>query len=272
MTSCTWLFVPGSAPNRFDKAAGSGADEVILDLEDTVGAGEKEAARGAVVEWLAQGGRGWVRTNPAGSPWGRDDLAALADAQGLVGVMVPKAEDPVELGVAGGAVGRPVVALVETARGVLDARRLAAVDGVTALAFGSLDFILDVGVAHDADVVWHARSELVLASRSLGLSAPIDGVTSAVRDDALVHADAVRAKVAGFGGKLCIHPAQVEPAARGFAPSREEIAWARDILAAIGDDTLGVGIDGTMVDRPVIERARRILRTSGSDISMGAES
>lgn len=264
-----WLFVPGSRPERFDKAAAAGAAEVVLDLEDAVGGDDKGAAREAVVAWLDAGGTGWVRVNAAGTPWHDDDLAALAalvvapDAAGLRGVVLPKAEDPEDVRRVLAVLpdGAGLVPLVESARGVLGAAAIAASPGVTRLAFGSVDYSLDIGAEEEPATLAHPRSVLVVASRAAGLAAPVDGVTTDVRDEALVAADADRARRLGFGAKLCIHPAQVPVVRRVFAPSDEDLAWARGVLDAAGAHPTGAAFahEGRMVDAPVLARARVLL-------------
>lgn len=263
MSAATWLFVPGSHPDRFAKAAASGADEVICDLEDSVAPGEKEQARADVVTWLRGGGSGWVRLNAVGTRWHDDDVAALAGCAGLRGLVVPKAESPSALAALGAEVPRPdgLVALVESAIGVLHAVDLAACPAVGRLAFGSIDYALDVDVdaAEDDDSLLLARSTLVLASRAGGRAAPIDGVTTALDDPDALAADARRARRLGFGGKLCLSPRQVPIVAAHFRPSDQEVDWARRVVAASDGGGAVVAIGGEMADRPVLERAQRIL-------------
>jgi citrate lyase subunit beta/citryl-CoA lyase len=147
--------------------------------------------------------------------------------------------------------------LVETARGLAACRDIACAAGVTRLAFGSIDYAADLGMAHVRDALLIARAEIVLASRLAGLPAPIDGVTTAIDDDETIADDARYAAALGFGGKLCIHPRQIPPVRRGFAPSDAELAWARRIIVA--PEGGAVSVDGTMVDAPVRLRARQIL-------------
>ncbi|MGW4522231.1 HpcH/HpaI aldolase/citrate lyase family protein [Amycolatopsis sp. NPDC004378] len=249
MTATTYLFVPGDRPDRFGKAAASGADVVLLDLEDAVAPADKDAARAAVAAWLADHDA-MVRINAPGTPWFDAD-AALVTARG-VPVVVPKAETP---GVLAGF--REVVALVETAKGVERAGEVAAVASVTRLAFGSIDLAVELGVdPDDPEPFAYARSRLVVSSAAAGLAPPIDGVTTDLRDDRRLEADVRYARRMGFGGKLCIHPSQVEPVRAGFAATEAEREWARKVLTA-GESASTV--DGKMVDRPVLARARRIL-------------
>ncbi|MFB4421378.1 CoA ester lyase [Streptomyces sp. QL37] len=252
-TARTLLFVPGHRPDRFDKAAGSGADLVIVDLEDAVAADDKDRARRAAAEWPGLGDRAVVRVNAPGTPWFEADLRMAA---GLgCPVMVPKSEDPAVL--AEIAARCTLIALVETALGTERAYEVCSVPGVVRAAFGNVDLAAQLGVAHDDTLaLTHARSRLVLASAAAGISPPVDGVTTAVRDADALAADAAHARRLGFSGKLCVHPAQIAPAAAGFAPTESELRWARAVLEA-GDAVTTV--DGHMVDKPVLERARRIL-------------
>ncbi len=258
-----WLFVPGHRPERFDKALAAGANHVIVDLEDAVAPADKDTARAALVQWLAgTTARVAVRVNAADTAWFADDLRALA-SPAVGAVMLPKAEDPQVLAAIAGQ--RPDVALVplvESAAGIANARALAAMPGVQCLAFGSIDFQVDLRM-RDAteDELLPFRAELVLASRLATIAAPLDGVTTAIDDAERLAADVQRARRLGFGGKLCIHPKQVAPVRAGFAPSAAERAWAERVLAAAAASAgAAVALDGKMVDRPVILRAQAILR------------
>jgi citrate lyase subunit beta/citryl-CoA lyase len=253
----TWLFVPGNRPERFDKARAAGADEVICDLEDAVPVEAKTAARASVAHWLSTDGRGWVRVNAVETPWYEEDIDALVGLPGLRGFVVPKAESPEALLALGAR--SAVIALIETALGVHRAFEVAAGPAVHRLAFGSIDFAADIDAAENDTALLMARSTLVLASRVAGKPAPIDGVTQALTDVALIRADAVRARELGFGGKLCVHPAQIAPVAEAFRPNPDQIARARTTLAAAGADAGASGVHGLMVDKPVLDRARRIL-------------
>lgn len=253
------LFVPATHPGRITKARASGASFVIADLEDAVAPADKPAARGALSAYLADGPSGAplaLRINGIGTPWFADDLA-LAQSLPLAGVILPKAESAEEGADLRAALpeGGAVLALVETARGIGEARALAR--GFDRLIFGSLDYAADLGCAHVPAALAHARAELVLAARLAGQDAPLDGVTTDPRDARLIEADAARAAALGFGGKLLIHPEQIAPARAGFRPQASEIDWARRVLEAAESAALAV-VDGKMVDAPVIARARLI--------------
>lgn len=257
----TVLFVPGDRPERFAKAVRSGADAVIVDLEDAVAPDRKDAARAATIRAVGDGVvLPYVRINASGAPGHEADVAAVAELAGSVrlpGVMVPKAESPEELCAVAERFAPHVemVALIETARGWLEAPRIAAAERVTRLAFGAHDLAADVGADESALDV--ARFQVVVASRAAGIAAPWDSPFTGFTDPAAVRESAANAKRLGFGGKLCIHPDQVEPVRAAFSPTAAEIAWARRVIAA--DAGAATQVDGAMVDRPIVERARRIL-------------
>jgi len=259
----TYLFVPGTRPERFAKALAAGAHAVIIDLEDAVAPADKETARAAVAAALPLPQPVLVRVNAAGTPWFDDDLR-LCRRAGIDGIVLPKAEDPAVVERIRAVVGpqAAIYPLIETAQGLWNALAIARATGVTRLLFGSIDFQVDLGVADDE--LTHYRSQLVLISRVAELPAPVDGVTTAIDDAAALARDVARARALGFGGKLCIHPRQVGPVNAAFRPGADEIAWAQRVVAA--DAAAGgaaVAVDGRMVDRPVLLKARRILASAG---------
>lgn len=258
-TARTFLFVPGDRPDRFAKAAASGADAVILDLEDAVGPDGKPAARDRVREWLEAGHRAVVRVNAPGTRWFDDDLAMAAGR--AKALLVPKADDPAALEFVARELpsGTGIIPLIETAAGVVRATAVCAAPSVIRPAFGNVDLSAQLGVDHTrAEALAHARSALVLAAAAAGCAAPIDGVTTAIRDEAALRADVEHAAALGFTAKLCVHPGQVAAVNDGFAPSAGEIAWARRVLESASDGSVTVH-DGQMIDRPVLLRARSIL-------------
>jgi citrate lyase subunit beta/citryl-CoA lyase len=256
------LFVPADRPERFAKAANSGADGFIIDLEDAISADSKAPARQALVGAVSNHTKFpvglYVRINAVGTPWHEDDLAAVLKLP-VSGVIVPKAEHASDLErIAGMMGGRDkVIALVESAAGIAAARAIARVSG--RLAFGSVDFAIDMGIAHTREALLLARSELVLASRLAERVRPLDGVTTAIDAEHEVEDDAAYAVSLGFAGKLLIHPKQVIPASRGFSPSASEIAWAERVVSASSDGA-AAAVDGKMVDLPVRIMAEQILR------------
>jgi len=176
--------------------------------------------------------------------------------------MLPKAEDPAVLATVADLLGgRPLVPLVETALGLWRAHELARTAGVWQLAFGSVDYQLDLGITGDGDELLQARSQLVLASRVAGVLPPIDGVTVDLDDPQVLHADVARARRLGFGGKLAIHPRQIEAIHAGFGPTADELAWAQRVVdAAQGSAGDAVRLDGKLIDKPIIDRARALLQ------------
>lgn len=257
----SYLFVPGHQPQRFDKACASGADVVIIDLEDAVAPADKDAARRAVAGWLSAQRPVAVRINAADSQWFEEDLA-LCRAAGVSAVVVPKAERAEDLERISAAIGpdKQLLPLIETAAGIWNCHALATCDAVSRLLFGHIDFQFDLGINGEDEELLYFRSQLVLVSRIANLQPPVDGVTTALDQREQLDADVARARRLGFGAKLCIHPKQVEHVNRGFAPSEEEVSWARRVVQAM--DAAGgaaVAVDGKMVDLPVLLRARAVL-------------
>jgi citrate lyase subunit beta/citryl-CoA lyase len=253
------LFVPGDRPDRFAKAEASRAHQVIYDLEDAVAPGMKDSARNAVFARLGEGASGVVRINAADTEWFADDLALLKSLP-RASVMLPKADAASAARTAEALGGRPVIALIETASAVLDVAALASMNGVARIAFGSIDFSTDSGIADEGEAMTPVRVQIVLASRAAGLPPPIDGVSVEFKDPALMREHALKARRLGFGGKLCIHPAQVAAIEAAFRPTSDELAWAARVLGAFeASGGAATAVDGKMVDKPVVERARRIV-------------
>ncbi len=259
------LFVPGNDGHKLEKALSAGADAVVADLEDAVPAAEKETARKLVAEVFA-GPRTAslvaVRVNGAGTAFWDDDLRALAPLP-LDMLVLPKAtpgavaELPEE--------GPPVLAIVESARGLKHAYETASAPRVAALALGAVDLGLELGLEPrpDGQEVLLARSQLVLDSAAAGIRSPFDLVHLDTRDADGLERECRLARSLGFRGKLCIHPAQVEIVNRVFSPQEKEIEHARrivDVYERSATEGRGaVALDGQMVDLPVVERARQVL-------------
>lgn len=257
----SFLFVPGDRPERFSKAVASGTDVVVLDLEDAVSAENKDAARQAVIAWLLETGHALVRVGR------EEDVEALTGLPGLLGVMVPKAENPEALSRISEAVERPVIALIESASGVLAANSLASAPGVARLAFGELDLAADIAAQPNPRAMLMARSLLVLASRAKGLPGPLDGVTSNIDDDSLLKDDLHAALELGMSGKLLIHPRQVAVTHDAFRPSDEVVTWAQRVVESTKGGEAVVKVDGLMVDAPVLLRAQAILARRAESVS-----
>lgn len=263
----SYLFVPANRPDRVGKALAAGADAVIVDFEDAVAPADKATAReGLRARWpaLAQqavsaGVLLLVRVNAAGTPYHDDDVAWCRDL-GVDSLVLPKADAEAMQRLRQAWPCVQCHALLETAAGFAKLAQLAAQPGVVRLLFGSIDLMGDLGVGDEGEPLHAFRSLLVLHSRAAGLPAPVDGVCTALGDTAVLAAETARARAFGFGAKLLIHPAQVGPVHAGLAPTESELAWARRVVeAATSADGAAVAVDGKMVDRPVLDRARRIL-------------
>ena len=258
----TWLYVPGDRPDLYSKAAGSGADVVIVDLEDAVVPAHKEAARRSVREWLQYTPPGTVevRVNGVGTPWVVDDLEAL----GNVTIRLPKVESADDVRAAADLTSAGLSCLIESALGVERAFQIAtAHPRVVAIGLGEADLAGDLGT----DVLDWPRQRIVVAARAAGLAPPAMSVYPHVDDlDGL--AESCRAgRASGFRGRAAIHPRQVPVIREAFRPSADEVADAQALLAAFTQATqAGRGVtvlpDGRMVDAAMIGRAQRILDDS----------
>lgn len=260
------LFAPGSDDRKVRKAFAAGADAVVVDLEDSVRADDKDAARRLASEIVAEAPPGPARTirvNAAGTPYFDDDLAAV-EQLALDAVVLPKAS-PAAVDALAERSSAPVVAIVETAAGLRDVHELAAHPRVAALVLGAVDLGLELRLRPRADrhELLLARSTLVLASAAAGLRPPFDAVHVDVRDRAGLEEESRYARSLGFGGKACVHPDQVAVVNRVFVPSEEDVAHARRVVEAYetgaAEGRGAVALGGEMIDLPVVEEARRIL-------------
>lgn len=269
----SFLFAPGHRADRFSKALASGADVVILDLEDAVPLADKAAARSAIQSFYADldaavRARLMVRINSRNSEFFADDLA-LVRALRPAAIMIPKPDRVEDLAYIASVLGPQVglLPLIESAAGLASARQIAAAPQVCRLALGNIDFQADMGMACGVDEVelQPVRFELVLASRLAGIAAPVDGVTVQIDDPARLQTDTQRSLRIGFAGKLCIHPSQVAGVHQAFAPTAEELEWARRVVEASASvDGGAVKLDGKMIDRPVLLLAQRKLALAGA--------
>ena len=262
-----YLFVPADRPERIAKARASGADAVIVDLEDAVAPEAKVRTREALSALLDEAAPLVVRINAAGTPWFDDDLE-LCRHPGVAAIMLPKAEGIDAVCTVVESTYQDVLPIIESARGLHEMDSIARVPGVIRLAFGSVDLAMDLGIECAPDgteiELLAFRSQLVLASRLAGLAAPVDGVSTAIDDLQRLQADTERSRRLGFGAKLCIHPKQLATVQAVFTPSPERLDWARRVCKAF--ETAGgsaVAVDGQMVDLPVVQRARAVLRDAG---------
>ena len=262
----SWLFVPGSRPDRFSKAASSEAEALILDLEDAVAEEDKVAARGHVLGFLNTGAsirqQITVRINPLRRAVGLEDLAALARTERAPDfILVPKAEDVSELALVAHVLAESgsssrLVALVESARGIARAADIAErTPRLAALMFGAADYAADLGQQVGEFRPDHARAALVNAAAAGGLAA-IDSPYFAIQDADGLGIECGNSRAAGFHGKAAIHPGQIGTINQAFAPSEAQRALARRILDVASD---GVGtLDGKMIDVAMVRWARRV--------------
>jgi citrate lyase beta subunit len=232
-----------------------------VDLEDAVDAADKATARAQLGDYLRGAPAGvalWVRINAVQTPWFEDDLVLLKEHRAvLAGVMLSKTQSSADVRRLDGVL--PVLALIESAQGLLALADISRHPGVVRLAFGSADLSRDLGCEDADEVLAPMRAQLVIHSAAAGLLSPVDGVTFALDDPQRVQADAARAARSGFGAKLCIHPHQLLPVVRGFAPTQAQCDWAEKVLAAAQAGSGARRLDGEMVDKPVIERASALL-------------
>jgi citrate lyase subunit beta/citryl-CoA lyase len=259
-----YLFVPASRIERVEKARAVLPDGVIVDLEDAVAPADKGLARDAMANALGGGAPVYVRINGPDTDWFEEDLKLCATLP-LHGIFIPKAEKRKHLKRTAAAMKSPValIPIIETAAGYAKAARLCKAPQVRRVAFGSIDFQLDLRIEGEGQELVSFRSGLVLASRLAGIQPPIDGVTVEIDDEERLRHDTLRGKHLGFGAKLCIHPKQVPAVLECFKPTSDEIAWAQRVVdAARAAGGAAVAVDGRMVDRPVIVKAEEILGQS----------
>lgn len=247
-----------TAPDRFDPARRSRADQVILDLEDAVDPAAKPAARSTVVSWLADGGSAWVRINDVTTEHWADDVEELRGLPGLQGVMLAKTESPAQVTDTWHRLGghTPVIALVESALGIEEATSIAKAQGAFRLAFGSGDYRRDTGTSADTLAMAYPRSRLVVASRVGQLPGPIDGPTVGSAHAILREQSQVAVSL-GLTGKLCLDTEQLPVINEVISPTPTDVAWAQDFL----DDFEARGRvirDGS--DLPRLGRAQKIQR------------
>ena len=257
----SYLFAPGHDAKLLDRVFTAGADAVMLDLEDAVPLADKSRARGMVAEALAQR-LAWVRINALRSELAAADLDAVAPL--AAGLRLPKVESAEDVQWAVDRCGRrtpPLICAIESARGLLAAHEIACVDGVRHLSIGGVDLRRDLNTGDGELPMLHARSHLVVVSRAAGLVPPIDSVYAHVADEAGLRAQCEFSRSLGFFGKSAIHPRQLPVVHTVFTPSADEVAWAREVIAAFAA-AHGAAVQlagGEFVDRPVADRARALL-------------
>lgn len=268
------LFTPGTRPERFEKTIASGADGIIIDLEDAVPTPEKDRVRGEVIAWLKQHGRVGqapfvtaVRINDLRSAHGRADLDALNTAAlRLDAVVLPKVESAAEVQLASRKLfGAPkLICLIETVLGVRFAPEIAAASPqVAALAFGGFDLSAETGGEPTWDALLWPRTQVVHACTAAGVLA-LDQPFIDLENAAALEAECARVRSLGFSGKLAIHPKQCAPIKTAFQPTAAQVERARRIVrefeAAKGNVA---AIDGQMIDVPMYRSAQRVLQRVG---------
>ena len=249
------LFLPASNPRAIEKARELGADMIFLDLEDAVKPEEKAIARGAAVEAAVQGFGGRpvaIRVNKLGDPWHADDLAAVS-ASAADYLILPKVENAGEAEAVAAKSGKPVLAMIETASGVLDAHRIAPF--TAGLIAGTNDLSADLSIPPGAGRkgLAHALQTVVLAARAARVAA-FDGVHNGLDSPEALAEECEEGRVFGFDGKTLIHPSQIEPCNRIFGPGAEEIDRARRMLAAHGGGAQR--FEGGMIEAMHLDQAR----------------
>ena len=275
----TLLFVPADNQRKAGKALMLNADGVVLDLEDAVAISEKSKARQSLKEVLILPRRGdvFIRVNSAQTDFILADLQA-AVVEGIKGIVLAKSESAEEIrqidwlmgllekerGLPAGAL--EIIPFIESANAIINAYTIAAASPrVSRMFLGGVDYVQDIGTnfSKAGTELFYARSQLVVASRAAGIEAPIDSVYPDFKDIEGLVADAKLVRQMGFQGKLAIHPGQIGPLNEVFAPTAEEIAWAKKIVVVFDEsEAKGLAIlqvDGKMIEYPIANRARRIL-------------
>jgi (S)-citramalyl-CoA lyase len=266
-TPRSWLFTPATRPERFAKGAESGADVLILDLEDAVAPGDKGSARHTAIQYLSSPAPilRALRVNPVGAVAGLTDLAALLQSAAAPDyVVLPKVGSPAEVALVASAIAESgktirLIGLVESAAGLLAVASIATAPGLAGLFFGAADMAAELGTAPAWAPLAYARSAVVAACAAAGLLA-IDSPFFSPRDEAGLQAEVAMAIDFGFGAKAAIHPAQVAAINAAFRPSAAAIAQAHRILE---ENAKGVGVvDGQMIDEAIARKARAVLRAA----------
>jgi citrate lyase subunit beta / citryl-CoA lyase len=273
----TWLFVPGHDARKMQKALRSGAEVVVIDWEDAVPEDRKNEARATTRSILTQAPprskapRYVVRVNNTRYPSFTDDIAALAELR-VSAVMLPKVADPAEVVHLAGLIEQPVIPLIESALGVELAYDIARAHvRVERLAFGSLDFVADIGGrwTPEGEAYEFARARVSIAGRAAGLEGAIDSVYPWLEDAEGLRRDAAGARALGFAGKLLVHPAQIPIVREVFSPTPEEVAEATEVIRAFEEARARgesvVRLRGRLVDPPVVLWARQMLATHDAD-------
>lgn len=251
------LFLPASNPRAIGHARESAADLVILDLEDAVKIGDKDKARAAAVEAVASG---WpmpvaIRVNGLDSEWHSLDVEAVAQSKAAYGVL-PRAASAHLVHEVTEALGKPLMAMIETAAGVLAAAEIAPESAALIAGTNDLRSELRVPTGKDRGAISTSLQMILLAARSAGIPA-FDGVFNDLEDAGAFAAECADGRALGFDGKSLVHPKQIEPCNRAFSPSEQELDRARQLVAAFGGGA--ERFEGEMIERMHVEAAKRLL-------------
>ncbi|MDO5059982.1 MAG: CoA ester lyase [Neisseria sp.] len=261
------LFVPGTRLDLAEKAYACGADAPVIDWEDTVADGDKARVRRETAGYAAGNGCKpvWIRINSEKSPFFADDLACLPDIANLAGVLLPKTESAAAVcRTAKAAGGRPVVAMIESAAAWLGAAEIAKAEGLSALTYGCLDLLAELSCTRNSEagrmMLNRLRGDLLLAGTANGLYPPLEGIFPELKNDAAYREYLQFGRDLGFSGALCLHPQQVA-VARSLNENRARLQFAARVLAEYQRSGAEVfQLDGQMIDKPVIEEAKRLLQ------------
>jgi len=263
----TWLFVPATKMALVAKAFNSGAEAVIVDLEDAVAPEDKAQAREALQLYYDSADYQpiWLRINKAGSDEYKKDVALCQQMPKLAGVLLAKAEQATDIEHMHQHTGLPVIALIESGIGLYQIDSMAKATGLAAFSYGFLDLCNDLGVqvgTPAADIIANQiRYQLVLTSKVHQLSPPIDTVYPDFNDDKGLTERVQLWSQMGMSGMLCIHPKQVAIVKQSLQPTEEELLFAQRVVDEYERSGQAVfKIEGQMVDAPVIARARQLLQ------------
>jgi citrate lyase subunit beta / citryl-CoA lyase len=256
----SWLYVPAIRADLLPKALAGDADAVIVDLEDSIPAGDKDRARDALGELLSAPNDKpvWVRVNDPRGPWGTLDLEVVAGLP-VAGVRLPKSEDPSIVAEAGRVVGKPLQLMLESALGVRRVTELiAASTWVAGIGLGEADLLADLRGLDESALEW-SRGQVVVAARAAGLPSPPKSVWTHLDDMAGLRTTTQAARAKGFFGRSVVHPRQVPVVNEVFTPTPDEIDEARRVVAAMRDSNAVVDEHGRFVDPAVVAGAQVVL-------------
>ncbi|NHM32475.1 HpcH/HpaI aldolase/citrate lyase family protein [Neobacillus terrae] len=270
-----YLFAPGNSEKKMQKAINLHTDAVIIDLEDSVPSNEKAMARQLVSsifdteEINTVRSKLYVRINSLKTPWFFKDINMVKELKRLDGIMIPKSEDKTSISLAAELLNKDIeiIPLIESAAGVMNIEDiLKSHPAVKKVAFGSVDFALDIGVDWSEEGIErsYAMSKLVLASRTCGANPPIDAVFPIINDRESFIEDTIKGKQTGFYGKMVIHPKQTEWVKEVYAPTKKQLEWCMKVINVFESSTHSGAIDleGKLIDRPVYLLAKRLVSSS----------